>query len=163
MTKLAQNALLRVTAISCLGISIFAAAVSASGANTLYNTATAYAESKTVTTCGVNASCVVVFRKVASTKTLMITHVSCRIVAKSTAAPLTRAVLTDSGGQPRESLTPILLATDGADVQYFQSSNETSAVFSGATAAVATPQVSVTFDGGIEIDELSCSLAGHYL
>src|SRR5690348_4043358 len=133
-------------ACAVLTAGLLFAAAPISSANTIYNTQTNYAESKTVTNCGTANTCLIIFRKVAATKTLMITHVSCRVVAKSTAAPLTRAVLTDSGGQPRESLTPILLATDGADVQYFQSSNETSAVFSGATAAVATPQVSVTFD-----------------
>jgi hypothetical protein len=137
------------------------AGLSAPSANTLYNSQTNYTESKTMTTCGTTNTCSLAFRKVAAAKTLMITHVSCRIVAKSTLAPLTRAVLTDNTGQVRESLTPLLLSTDGQDVQYFQSNNDANTIFLGSTTA-ATPQVSVTFDGSIQIPELSCTLAGQY-
>jgi hypothetical protein len=163
MTNLPRNWPRQPIAIASFAMSILAAAVSASNANTIYNTQANYAESKTVTNCGTSNTCAVVFHKVASTKTLLITHVSCRIAAKSTAAPLTRAVLTDNSGQARESLTPMLLSTDGEDVQYFQSNNDASAVFLGSVAPMATPQVSVTFDGSIAIQELSCSVAGHYL
>src|SRR3954470_3958054 len=100
---------------------------SASSANTFYNTQTNYAESKTITVCGTVNTCSVVFHKVAAGKTLMLTHVSCRIAAKSTAAPITRAVLTDNSGQARENLTPMLLSTDGQNIQYFQSNNDASA------------------------------------
>jgi hypothetical protein len=116
-----------------------------------------------VTSCGTINTCSVAFRKVAPAKTLMVTHVSCRIVAKSTAAPLTRAVLTDNSGQARESLTPVLLSTDGESVQYFHSNNDANAIFLGSIAAMTTPHVSVTFDGSIPIEELSCSVAGRYL
>jgi len=139
------------------------AATSPSSANTFYSTQTDYAESKTVTNCGTINTCSMAFHKVAAGKTLMITHVSCRIAAKSTAAPLTRVVLTDNGGQVRESLTPVLLSTDGESVQYFQSNNDANAVFLGSVATTTTPNISVTFDGSISIQELSCSVAGRYL
>jgi hypothetical protein len=160
MTNVFQNRPDRVCAVAIVGL---VAAVSASSANTLYDTPTNYAESKTLTSCGTSNTCAVVFHKISSGKTLMITHVSCRIAAKSKGAPLTRAVLSDNSGQVRESLTPVRLSTDGQDVQYFQSNNDANAVFFGSSATTANPQVSVTFDGSIAIQELSCSLAGHYL
>jgi hypothetical protein len=159
MENMMRNRFCTVPVIAIVGL---LAGLPASSANTFYNSSTNYSESKTTTTCGTNNTCSLAFRKVAATKTLMITHVSCLIVAKSTVAPLTRAVLTDNNGQVRESLTPVLLSTDGQDVQYFQSSNEANTVFLGATTAT-TPQVTVTFDGSIQIQELSCTLAGQYL
>jgi hypothetical protein len=153
-----RNRLCRLVAVTIPSLSGLVLGVSASHAN-LYVSATHYSEAKTLTSCGTTNTCALPFQKVASGKTLMITHVSCRIVAKSTVAPLTRAVLIDNGGQAREILTPVLLATDGQSVQYFQSKDDTHTIL----GAGMTPKVSVTFDGSIAIQELTCSLAGEFL
>ena len=147
-----------ITTLTFAGL-LAGAGLSPSWANVLYNSPTHYDESKTMATCGTKNTCTLAFRKVAAGKTLLITHVSCRIVAKSTVAPLTSEVLSDSVGNNRDYLTPVLLSTDGQNVQYFHSSNDVSTIFTGGFA----PEVAVTFDGSIPIPLLACNIAGQYL
>ena len=152
----------RLVGLYLIGILAFCGVFSGTSvavANSLYVSPTNYAESKTVTSCGTSNTCSIAFHKVGASKTLLLTHVSCRIVAKSTVAPLIKAVLADNSGQVRENLTPVLLSTDGQDIQYFQSNNEASTIL---TAAMV-PQIAVTFDGSIPIEELTCSLGGQFL
>jgi hypothetical protein len=135
-----------------------AASFSPASANFFYSAGSTYEESKNKTTCGTNTSCAVMFRKVPAGKTLMITHVSCRVVANGT-APITNASLGDTDQTRAEFLTPVQLSTDGENFRYFHLSNEVSTIFTAAT----TPEVSVTFDGSILMSQLSCNIAGQYL